>query len=80
MTREQKELLYDIASWHSKGFYNRMVDRWKDKNYLIDTECSATIAKLEAEYVEKYGPLPEWECINDVWTAMDQLKKELEDK
>ena len=80
MTREQKELLYNIAEWHSKDFYNRMVDRWTDDNYRIDTECRKTINRLESEYVEKYGPLPEWKYIDNVWDAMRELKKELSEE
>jgi hypothetical protein len=79
MTREQKELLYDIACWHSKDFYNNMVDTWSSENYSISTECSSTIFRLEQEYINKYGPMPKWEYINDVWNAMEQLKKELEE-
>lgn len=79
MTREQKELLYNIASWHSKDFYNRMVDTWTDRHYQMDTDCRLNIRILENTYQEKYGALPKWEYINDVWDAMQQLKMELED-
>lgn len=77
MTREEKELLYEIASWHSKEFYNEMVDRWSDENYSISAQCRSKIRELESEYIAKYGPLPEWKFINDVWNTMNQLKEEL---
>lgn len=79
VTREQKELLYNIANWRSKEFYNNMEDHWTSSNYEIDAECNATIRKLEKEYKEKYGDLPEWKYIDDVWDARDNLKKELEE-
>ena len=78
MTREEKELLYEIASWHSKDFYNEMVDRWTDENYNIAAKCRSKIHTLESEYAEKYGPLPEWKYINDIWETMRQLKEELD--
>lgn len=79
MNKEQKQLLYKIAQWHNKDFYNRMDDYWTEINYQIDTECYETIDKLEREYFEKYGDLPEWKYINDVWAAIKQLEKELSD-
>lgn len=77
MTTEQKQLLYDIAQWYSKDFYNRMNDNWTSINYQIDTECSNTIDRLEKEYKEKYGDLPEWNYIDDVWATIQNLEKEL---
>lgn len=77
MTREQKQLLYDIAKWHSREFSNRMDDHWTEKNYAFARECEQTIDILEKEYVEKYGELPEWKYINDIWDAMKQLEGEL---
>ena len=64
MTREQKELLYEIANW-------------TDVNFKTSTECINNIKRLETEYKEKYGPLPEWKYIDDVWAAMKTLKEEL---
>lgn len=77
MTREQKELLYKIANWHSKEFYNNMDDHWTDVNIITAAECHNNIAKLEKEYIEKYGQLPEWKYIDDVWATMKILKEEL---
>ena len=80
MTREQKELLYQIADWHSKEFYNNMVDNWNAHNYLFDRKCAENIALLEKEYRNSYGDLPEWKSIDDVWQALKELKEELEVK
>ena len=77
MTTEQKQLLYDIAKWHNYEFYNNMDDHWTDKNFAFSRECSQTIARLEKEYKEKYGDLPEWKYINDVWDTMKELEGEL---
>ena len=77
MTIEQKQLLDEITKWHSREFSNRMDDHWTDKNYAFARECKQTIGRLEKEYVEKYGELPEWKYIDDVWDAMEQLKEEL---
>lgn len=77
MTRAQKELLYDIANWHSKQFYNNMNDHWTHDNFAFDATCTNTINKLEKEYKEKYGDLPEWKYIDDVWTTMKTLQEEL---
>ena len=77
MTREQKELLYEIAKWHSKDFDNEMVDHWTNINYDVSRQCSAMIRRLEGEYTAKYGALPEWQYIDDVWNTMCELKEEL---
>lgn len=77
MNREQKELLLQIAQWHIKDFNNRMVDTWSDKNYLIASECNETICRLESEYTDKYGSLPEWKYIDDVVAAREQLREGL---
>ena len=77
MTIEQKQLLYEIATWHSKEFYNRMEDHWTSANFDFDSECLRNIERLEAKYIDTYGALPEWETINAVWDTMENLKKEL---
>jgi hypothetical protein len=77
MSKEQKQLLYEIAKWHDKDFYNRMDDHWTTANYQIDTECAEAIKKLEEEYINTYGELPEWKYIDDVWAAIKTLEKEL---
>lgn len=77
MSKEQKQLLLEIAKWHNKDFYNRMEDNWTTINYQIDTECYETIDKLEHEYINKYGDLPEWNYIDDVWATIQNLEKEL---
>jgi hypothetical protein len=78
MTIEQKKLLYEIATWHNEEFYNCMDDHWTTENYKINTECHEAIRRLEKEYKEKYGDLPEWKYINDVWETIKILEKELE--
>lgn len=77
MDGEQKELLLQIAQWHIKDFNNRMVDTWNDKNYIIDSECNNAIRRLEKEYADKYGKLPEWKYIDDVWNTIKDLNKKL---
>lgn len=78
MTIEQKKLLYEIAKWHNKEFFNRMDDHWTTANYDFDRECTRTINALEKEYKEKYGDLPEWKFIDDVWETIKVLEKELD--
>ena len=78
MSREEKELLYDIASWHSKRFYNDMEEPWKEVNDRLADKWQNKLSVLEAEYLEKYGPLPQWRYINDVWKTMRELKEELD--
>lgn len=70
MEKTQKKMLHDIAQWHVKEFYNRMEDRWTDLHYSINRECVEAINRLEKEYVENYGPLPEWKYIDDVLADM----------
>ena len=77
MTTDQKKLLYEIAKWHNKDFYNRMEDHWTTENYVVDSECTHNINALEKEYKETYGDLPEWKYIDDVWAAIKTLEKEL---
>ena len=55
-----------------------MVERWTDANYKLDEKCRSKLGALESEYTEKYGPLPEWRFINDVWKTMHQLREELD--
>lgn len=78
MSREEKELLYEIASWRSKRFYNAMEDHWSVANYRLADKCQYKLDTLEKEYIEKYGSLPEWKYINDVWKTMRELKEELD--
>lgn len=77
MDREQKELLLQIAQWYIKDFNNEMVDSWKYENYQINSECRNAICRLEKEYTDQYGELPEWEYVDDVFNAAKQLKEEL---
>ena len=79
MTTEQKQLLYDIVKWHNRDFYNRMDDYWTEINYEIERECNRAIDGLEKEYTSKYGDLPEWNTIDDVWTTLNTLREELGD-
>lgn len=78
MTREQKELLCEIARWRSNEFYNEMEDHWTATNYYVSNQCSAKIRELEKEYIEQYGALPEWKYIDDVLKTLRELKEELE--
>ena len=78
MIIKQKQLLYEIAKWHNRKFYNEMNDHWSDDDYRFDTECYQIINKLEKEYKEQYGDLPEWEYINDIWDVINALEKELD--
>ena len=78
MTIEQKQLLYEIAQWHNKEFYNRMEDNWTLENYRFDSKCVENIKHLEMCYQRLYGDLPQWDTIDDVWAAIKELKAELE--
>ena len=78
MTREQKELLYQLADWHNQEFYNNMKDHWSAQNYAFNRRCAENIAQLEKEYRNSYGDLPEWKYIDDVWQTLKELKEELE--
>ena len=77
MSKEQKQLLYEIATWHNKQFYIAMKDEWDNSDYAFDRECTANIRNLESEYTEKYGALPEWKYIDDIWATIKTLKEEL---
>jgi hypothetical protein len=77
MSREQKELLYEIACLHSRKFYLAMKDTWDWYDSNLDMEFSQQIRKLENEYKTTYGDLPEWELIDDVWDTIKTLKEEL---
>lgn len=78
MTLEQKQLLYEIAQWHNKEFYNRMEDHWSAENYTIDRKCKENITHLEKCYQYQYGDLPQWDTIDDVWAVIKELKTGLE--
>lgn len=78
MTREQKELLRDIAQWRSNDFYNEMEEPWTATNYYISNQCNIVINRLEKEYKEKYGDLPEWKYIDDVLQTLRELNDELD--
>lgn len=78
MTIEQKQMLYEIAQWHNKEFYNRMKDNWTAEDYAYDKECTGHIQHLEKCYQYLYGDLPQWDTMDDVWNAITELKKELE--
>ena len=77
MSREQKESLYQLASWYLKDFNNEMVDTWTDINHRISHQCNNMIRTLEQEYILKYGNLPEWKSIDDVINIMCELKEDL---
>ena len=79
MTIEQQKLLYEIASWHSRQFYNAMNDHWTPTDVVFDSECTKNIEKLEVQYETLYGDLPEWKYIDDVWAAMKELEGTKED-
>ena len=77
MDRVQKDALYEIACLHWKEFNNRMIDSWTLENYQKDTEYNQAIKKLEREYRETYGELPEWPYIDDVLATIEELSKEV---
>jgi hypothetical protein len=74
MEDRQKKMLHDLAKWHAKEFYNRMEDRWTDLHCSINKECTDAINRIEQEYIEHYGPLPEWKYIDDVFAAIKEYK------
>ena len=76
MTLDQKQLLYEIAQWHNKDFYNRMEDYWTLENYKIDSQCADTIKHLEMCYQYLYGDLPKWKSIDDVWNYINEFEGE----
>lgn len=76
-TREQKELLLELAEWHSRQFYNNMIDSWTDKDYAFDDKCNKNIRALKKQYESQYGMLPQWLTINDVWDFIKKTKEEL---
>ena len=78
MSKEQKELLYDIANWHDRLFYNEMKDYQNSSDLAYSRACEKKIKELENRYIEFYGELPEWKLINDVWKTQSDLKKILE--
>ena len=77
MTQEQKELLYKIADLHSRQFYLNMKDVWNNEESNRMIEYSQAIKLKSNEYIEKYGPLPVWDSIDDVFQAKKELKAEL---
>lgn len=77
MDIDKKKLLYDIVDWRMKEFYNRMNDHWSLESFAFNTKCINTIDKLESEYINTYGNLPEWDNIDDVKNTFNQLKTEL---
>ena len=77
MSKEQKQLLYEVATWHNKKFHIAMKDVWDDSDFAYDRECTERIRNLESEYTEKYGALPEWKYIDHVWATIKTLKEEL---
>lgn len=72
---EQQKALYEIAKLHEKQFYNNMVDRWFEDNYRIDRECRREIEEKENDYKSKYGELPKWEYIYDVFDEIKSLER-----
>ena len=76
MTIEQKEMLYELAQWHNKEFYNRMIDHWDFKDYTFSMRCAENIKRLEDDYQRLYGELPQWKSINDVWDTIKELEPE----
>ena len=77
MTLEQKQLLLNIVNEKIRDFNNEMIDHWKPENFRIADECTNNIRKLEQEYKQKYGELPEWKYIDDIVACRDDLLKHL---
>lgn len=77
MTIDQKKLLLEIANLHIADFMLEMNDHWSSSDYAKSRYYAAEMRKLEAEYNQLYGNLPEWEYIDDVIECRDNLKKEL---
>lgn len=78
MTREQQELLYEIACLHSDQFYLAMDDHWNQADFVRNRENTDQIEMLERRYIKLYGALPQWNYIDDVWETRDSLKKTLQ--
>lgn len=78
MTIDQKKLLLEIANLHIADFMLEMNDHWSSSDYAKSREYATEMRKLEAEYNQLYGNLPEWEYIDDVFACRDNLKKDLE--
>lgn len=78
MSKEQQQLLYEIVKWRINAFYNDMKDHWNASDSAIADKCSANIFKLENQYKELYGDLPDWQSIDDIFNARDELKKIVE--
>ena len=74
MTQEQKVLLLEIIKWRNTDFHNEMEDHWTSDNFRISSECHKMIRTLEAEYKDKYGELPHWKYITDMWDFAKTLK------
>ena len=55
-----------------------MEEPWTAINYYLSNQCNIVIRRLEKEYVEKYGALPEWKYIDDVLQTLRELKEELD--
>lgn len=80
MDRQQALLLYEIADAYWEQFCNNMKDSWDYYNYTYDHEISMKIEKLEREYKNKYGQLPEWKTINDVLQAKKEISNKLNEE
>jgi hypothetical protein len=79
MTKEQKELLLEIATETIRDFNNEMIDHWDKENYRIAENCREKLDELVAEYTSKFGELPSWPYINDVVSAKETLERNLSD-
>ena len=77
MSTEQKELLLQIVDVKISNFNNDMIDHWKPENFRLSDFYNQSICRLESQYKELYGDLPEWKYIDDVVACRDSLRKEL---
>lgn len=77
MKKEQIELLLKIIRIHLNQFYLAMKDRWDSDDYRTDSEYTKQLRDAEKEYIDMYGPLPEWRYHEDVVQAQKDLTAQL---
>ena len=78
MNNEQKQLLLQIAELIVKDFELEMKDHWGSDDHSQSLEYAFQKARLVKQYNEKFGELPKWNYIDDVWNMAKQLREELE--
>ena len=78
MTIQQKKELIEILNLRIKRFYNDMNDHWSAADYATDEMCRTEIDRLEGQYKQKYGSVPEYETIDDIFKERKRLVAEVE--